>query len=521
MGSLDFSARSYNPAGVDYKIGDQTTYILGEFNIENTSPSSEDKDIKVQNIVLRNQGGGDLSNLKNIKVYRDSEVVSQSVTVDGRNVTIVLNDEIKSGRRAMYTIQAEVVYVDSQNGDEYEFTLNRPETDLVAVESKTNFRTSNSASSKLLTQYTVNGGKIVFATDSSFPKSVDAGMAYTDVVVAAGTITVAEPIFFDRMTLSGTAVDTTSTTVPLTDVIKKATLEIGGSRYPAEVRTDSLYFSDDIYVNKTSNVRLVVDIETKGSINDYQVSFVPINGMRFGDGEYQNSTNSFVSASATAGSISVATLTIKDARFNFVKTSSESELNVVKGVSDGIVLFKGKITNNQSTKITINNIFLTGEIIEGVVRDNRDNLYLDLEVGTKTSSKPYTQTTTINSIPFNSLGVSLAPGESVDVTLKASPTMDFSTIGSIARFTMMADGTDDNGNTATTSSIFAVNFKLTAGGSADINGNSSNVAASAFAINSIDNAFAQWTVTVKDETLRLKEILIAATPFVAGTPEIP
>lgn len=502
VGSLEFDINGSN-AAVEYKLGEQNTYELGKFEIDNTSRASDDKDIKVQSIVLKNLGGGDLTNLKNIKVYRDSEVVSKSASVDSKNLTLVLNNVIESGKKAIYTIEAEVTYVESQNGDEYQFVLNK-DADLVAVESNTNFRTINtidSVSKGQLAKYTMKGGKMVFSTSTGFPTSVDAGASYSDVVIAEGTLTIAEPIMLDGLVLPGT-----SSTSDLRDVIKKAVLEIGGSSYTANVNATNITFDDEIYMNKTATVKLVVTL-TSSAANGASVTFNSIKGSEFGDGEYQNSSNNFDSSIDMAGSISVAKVNVKDAKFNITKTSTASEVKVVKNVSDQVTLFEGKITNNQSSKLTINELTLSGK--NTVAWGSSEELYLTLEIGGKTVSKSFKTTTTSDTIvTFTSLGINLTNGESVSFTVKANPTID--TVGS-TRFYVAAKGTDNSGNEASTSSIFAVTFTVSGSGSASGTSNTSSITNSAFAEKSDANAFAQWNLSVKDETLTLKKVTLATT----------
>jgi hypothetical protein len=65
---------------------------------------------------------------------------------------------------------------------------------------------------------------MVLATASDSPKTVDAGVSYSDVVLAEGTLTIAEPIKLETLTLNATK--TAGTWTGLSQVLKKVRLEI-------------------------------------------------------------------------------------------------------------------------------------------------------------------------------------------------------------------------------------------------------------------------------------------------------
>jgi hypothetical protein len=215
--------------------------------------------------------------------------------------------------------------------------------DLVAYEESTNMRVvlTGTAVPLPLATYTVNGGKMVFATASGAPKTVEAGASYSDVVLAEGTLTVAEPIKLDTLVLNATLSSATHT---LPKILKKVRLEIGNSSYTATISGNTtagtLTFDNEIYVSKTSKVKLIADIDSSASDGE-TVSINPIKGDSFvNSGEYQNSSNSFAPSTTMAGSITVAKLTIKAAKFNMTKTSSSSETKVVKTVNEEVSIFK-------------------------------------------------------------------------------------------------------------------------------------------------------------------------------------
>jgi hypothetical protein len=176
----------------------------------------------------------------------------------------------------MYTVEANVTYVDRSEGDTYQLSLNKT-ADLVAYEASTNMRVvlTGTAVPYKLYQYTVKGGKLVFATASSSPKTVDAGVSYSDVVLAEGTLTIAEPIKLDTLVLTATVTPANSNT--LSKILKKVRVEIGNSTYTADIddTAKTLTFNNEIYVSKTSKVKIIADIASTAEEND-RVNIDPI-----------------------------------------------------------------------------------------------------------------------------------------------------------------------------------------------------------------------------------------------------
>jgi hypothetical protein len=147
---------------------------------------------------------------------------------------------------------------------------------VIAYETSTNMRvTLNMASTPLpFATYTVKGGKMVFATASDSPKTVDAGASYSDVVLAEGTLTVAEPIKLDTLTLGATI---TPSTGKISQILKKVRLEIGNSSYTATIddTNGKLVFDNEMYISKTAKVKLIADIAPSAPEN-WKIELDPI-----------------------------------------------------------------------------------------------------------------------------------------------------------------------------------------------------------------------------------------------------
>jgi hypothetical protein len=162
---------------------------------------------------------------------------------------------------------------------------------VVAYEESTNMRVTINATPipHPLATYTVRGGKMVFATASDSPKTVDAGVSYSDVVLAEGTLTVAEPIKLDTLTLGVTptyanVVAPAVKNTKISQILKKVRVEIGNSSYTATIcdaavapctAANTLLFDNEMYISKTSKVRVIADIATTANDGD-KISIDPI-----------------------------------------------------------------------------------------------------------------------------------------------------------------------------------------------------------------------------------------------------
>jgi hypothetical protein len=483
-------------------LGEQSSYLLGEFEITNVADTThkDDRPVKVQSLVFKQQGTADLTNLKNIKVYRDSQVVSSNVTVDSKNMTIVLNDVIEHGRKAIYSIEAEVTYVD-QATDSYIFVLNKQE-DLVAIENTSNFRTttkSDVAANRTLAKYEVKGGKILLTSQSGFATNVDAGKGYTDVVIAEGTLTVTEPIVLNKLTLSAT-----TGVAHLSDTLSRITIEIGGSRYVGDIHNDYVEFDTEFYINKTSTVRLLANISNNATSNaNFQLD--AIRGNKFLGGWFQNSDTNLNTSNDIAGIITPAKVTVKDSTFNIVKSSNKSQVTMVKNDPASFVFYEGTITNKVASSLTLNTITLSGKVdAQGATSPlaGSDNIYFTLTANGKTVSNTFSNEGKIN---FNSLGVVLKNGESATIKIEAAPVL--SNTGLIT-FQIEAEATDVQGNTVKAPASFATNILITEKG--DATPSTSNTIKNTLIAEDTPNAVvAEWTMTIKDQTLTLKNVTLS------------
>ena len=284
-----FGQNGGNTTATSYKLGEKTEYEIGKFQISNQNTASEDKDVVLKAIKLKNDGKLDLSStFKKVYVTRDGKTVSKSVELASKDMTIYFDDDVlASGKKGIYTIFAEVASLDSTT-DSVQLYLNKS-SELVANEKATNFRvtnqneevaaTSSTKGSWTLKEYKFQGGKINFTNDSKMAKTVEAAPSATDVEIAKGTLTIAEPIKLEGLTVNGTLA------VANKNPIKTLKVEIGGSNYTAENPSIngtkvSWTFTDELYVSKTSDIRVLANIYATGDKAN-TITFDSVRGASF------------------------------------------------------------------------------------------------------------------------------------------------------------------------------------------------------------------------------------------------
>jgi hypothetical protein len=383
---------------------------------------------------LRNYGSADLALvLKNVRVLRDNKVVSKKVELGNREMVVYFDDTLASGKKGVYTIMAEIAQLDRVD-DKVQFEL-RKSTELVGYEKNSKFRVaySDPQGSLLGTQYVIKGGKLVFITKTGFPKVVEAAASSTDVEIANGTFNVSEPVKLEKfkVKLNGT------TTAVATNVIKNLKLEIGGSTYTSKETpngSNEYEFTDDIYVSKNSEVKLLVNLKPTAT-RDNRVKFDNIKASAFDRGSYENSDNGFTPSSEIAGVITVADLVVKTPTFS-ITNKATGTAKVVKGNSDRVVIFDGEITTNKD-KVSVNELGLRGTF--SATLGGNDQIDLSLSVNGQPAGDGIFKN---NVVKFNSLG-DVEKGKAMKLKIEAQPSVDV--VGHIT-FSLTATGSDSQSN---------------------------------------------------------------------------
>ena len=509
----------------EYKLGNSSDYVIGEFSLESDS-KSDDRDIFVKSLTFRNMGTLDFADtFKNVKVYRDSKVVSNNVEVNGRDITISLDkDTIKANRKAIYTIRAEVASLEDVSKT-IQLKL-RDSKDVIADEYDTNFRTTISFDSNWkvedsahkvllsageLSLYKFNGGKVTFESASNFPKTVNVGVGASDVTIAKGKLVVTEPVELPKIEIPfnatyGTSPSTewstnnNSATVADKEVIRRVVLKIGDKRYSADPDTNGKITFSDVVVRETSDVELLISLNSK--VSEGKEVKVPNlgNAIMNGKGLYQNNDSEFEKGDI-AGVIQTAKVLIKKPKFTIMADSVSTQQTVVndatqKNLMKGKLEAKEKDVNVNSFKVTLRtkNALAAGDSVEA---------YLDLD------GKSFANATLKkdSSYTFNSLGT-IKAGSSLPFELKVVPTL--STANEIY-LEVVAEWTDANGNEATTSTEYSATLEVKADADVEV----TNIVASDRVVEPNPNAILyEGELNVKNGSTTLTgfELVKNATP---------
>ena len=522
---------------VEYKVGESKTFEIGKFKLTNDRKWAEDKDVVVKSLKLKNNGTLDLGEaLKNVYVTRDSKTVSSKVELNNKDMIIYFdNEEIVSGRSNVYTIFTEVAQL-NETEKTVKLWLNK-ESDLVANEKSTNFRVSIPAASKVnLSQYTFKGGKVAFTNDSNMAKTVNAAAGSSDVVIARGTLTVSEPIKLGKITF--TTNESEAPVVPVwataaeSSMIKDLKIEIGGSTYytnaacTATATTNSCVYTsadDEIYVSKTSEVRVLLNIKNAANIDNDTISLVGyLNGTAISYNNstteawrYDNSDESVLNKSEIAGSIQYAKLTVKAGKLNLTNKSSTTQ-KVVKGNSDEVVLFDGEITAKEG-RVSVNEIKVTAPSFSNSTPDTgktlwRYNLQTDETVDLtlyvngesfSTISFRGNDTTAVDK-SFNSLG-DVESDKSMKVKITAQPTI--SRAGDVT-FEIQAKGSDSQGNAVESTRVTTAKLEVTGQSEATI---ATSNASSTVVKDGSNAELVSFKTTIKNWSYDLSNVVVTAS----------
>jgi len=201
VAEVEFEAKG---SAATYRAGESNNFEFGAFRIDN---KSSERPVLISAITFRNDGNGDLSNLKDLTIYDiDGNKISKGAPrINGKEISFSLNNyEFAPAMGGMFYLRGGVNYVDSVDGDTYQLLIRNVE-DLNAKEKATGFRASlvkpSSSTAHTLAKYTVQGSDVILTKSSSHvaQQSVPAGSS--EVVFAVGTLTTTQPITMEDFSL--------------------------------------------------------------------------------------------------------------------------------------------------------------------------------------------------------------------------------------------------------------------------------------------------------------------------------
>ena len=458
-----------NNSAVSYQVGKQSDYVIGQFALESDS-QKDDRDIHVRSLTFRNIGSADFAGtFKNVKVYRDSKVVSNKVEVNGRDITISLDkDVVKANKRAVYTVRAEIATME-RVGQTVQLQL-RSANDLIADESDTGFRANVSFDSSWnvtnegsFAIYTFNGGRVLLESKNGFPRTVEAGVGASDVVIAEGKIVVSEAVELPKIKIPYSDVDGTvnhwTTNDPRgKDTIKRLVLEVGGTRYTAD-NTDGNFVFENVSLRNTADVKLYVSLDSKTTEGkEIKLPGVFGSSLMIGNGEYTVNGEKLEKADV-AGGITLSKVLIKKAKFQLGVKTMNTQSTVINDSARKLVL-NGTLSS-KDYNVNVNSF--------KVKLLNASNLAAteSVDVFFNVDGQPFSNATLKNgsdTFTFNSIGT-IEAGKSLPVSIEVSPTIS---AAKDITLEVSAEGTDNNGNPTATSKEYSAKLEVKANASVNV-----------------------------------------------------
>jgi hypothetical protein len=378
--------------------------------------------------------------------------------------------------------------------------------DVVADEVGTNFRATNTndqvagARSVYFNHLRFDGGRVVFSNDASFPATVEAAAGSVDVAIASGSLMVAEPVSFPRMTLE----------VP-ENSITRLTLEIGGTRYTASESTSqgtTTFVWDEIFVNRadTYSVRLLATMHNSATGNVI-LSPAIISASAFdnyGRVTFLNTDRN--SEDAVAGRVQISTIRVATPRFTLSNNLS-STVNAVVDETATRIIFDGTMLSRRN--MTVNSISF---VATGTTLTNLGDVDFDLIVDGRTvDSKTIRMSNPANlSTTFNT-NINLTADQAQTIRIQASLAAE-----DTARMvgTVVANGTDVDGNPAISSPINTVAFAILE--KASISVTNDGTIASQVRPEGANARLTDFTISTQDGTINLSRVEVNGLGFPAN-----
>ena len=458
----------YNVAAFTFNwtTGNDTTYEMssnffdfGEFDIENTSTTKDNKTLVVKSITLKNNWTANTEDLTDYQIVRDGKVVSKSYSIDGKTVTIAMNDEIDAKVTATYYLQAKINEIERENST-YQFVV-KSNTDII-IDEANGFRSTNTGTfNSELSTYTVKGGEFTIVSNTE-KTSVDT-TAEQEVVVAEWVIKANE---------EATIEDSDDTGAPRSRKVsfhiagdfrnvQDMWLSVNGAKKVLEMdeAKTKAGLEEEITLKKGENtVKLVVKtVKSAELTGNKDVTFTDksITSSNFySKGEYASNNEQF-DFHATAGSIKVAKVNIKNAEIYIKKVYFDPVRLVANGSSLNTTVFSGKIVNDSDLDVRLTEVVMTGNGDNLVGNDNiLIALYVDGDSVSSSDRKIKNGSTTVKFNRFSNVIIPAHDSKDIEVAVDTY-TINETMLGATDKksITLSMEITTKEGNNTATGSV--------------------------------------------------------------------
>ncbi len=192
VADLDFTSLG---GGGTYQVGD-VQVELGKFRLQEVSSST--KDTVFKRVTFKNDGSAKIdTDLVNLGLYESGVKVSNEAAVDGDYLTFDLGNGItmQDGFTKTYTILGDIIDTDV-SPETVAFKV-RYQEDLLAIEAQTGFGATGDWANDPLATYTLEGGTLTIARDTSSPSSQAKPILSNDVTFLVGKLNVGQAFTAD------------------------------------------------------------------------------------------------------------------------------------------------------------------------------------------------------------------------------------------------------------------------------------------------------------------------------------
>ena len=454
----------------DYNYEEGEMYEVAKFKLKaNTSP------LLVNGVNLKNVFSGKQLDLKD---FLDKvEVLANGEKVDGVKFTVNKKDELNisfdsievaAKENATFTVNVALAGFD-QYGQGVKFAVVK-ESDVKIQEKKTGARvsvtlpTNNAANDDVWAQHKFVWSKIKLSNTKLWNVEYAAGSS--DVVVAEGTITIAESVELKDNTFKVVAKYST-----WADIIEEMKLVIAGVEYDVDKSytngSDTATFTfNDVEIEKGGKVQIKVDLD-RDAPDAATVTFSgAFDETAFKGATYPDGDDSLVNEDEISGTISFASkLTIQASKASLSNDVKDDAKVKDNETSSEVEVLKWKYTAKKG------NITLTDFAVEGASWLNLGSSSVEfyLYVNGKSAADVRLKGTTIKGTDSFS-SVKVEAGESVDVRVTAEVNAKgliegTGTENDLGKFTITLKWEDDEGNTAWEASRKTVNLVVEKAGS--------------------------------------------------------
>ncbi|EKE29673.1 MAG: hypothetical protein ACD_2C00125G0001 [uncultured bacterium (gcode 4)] len=511
--TANYTVATFNAAaassGADYKASNDVIE-LGAFKISATKTGSvtETRDEKFQSVTLYQSGTANLTNLSNIVLVRNGQVISSGATVAGKALTFVVNDIIKDGATATYYIKANINNVENQT-DSYQFYLKNT-SDISVIEANSGFRANADATTEtsrfVASLYTVNGGDVKFDRDPSVALSANYAPGTDNVVLMQGTITAKNAVTLEDPSLT---ISNLTGTGNLSNYFNTLYLTVGNSVFSATAAGTggaSIVFNGTTTISGTAQVKLYGTLKSTTNMPDATIKFGDLTLASFtGTNQYTANQNNVTSA---VGSIPGISVSVANTSLNVTRNDGLGDTSLAAG-SKSVVLYGVQLSSTRGNPVNVTSASFqftgSGTTATGFVNNAYATLYVD---GVAVSSKTVDST---NSIKFDGISATVNPSKAVNLVVKADFSDNFQ--GGTIRTAMTAIAAVDSisskdivVSTFPAGAIFTVQAA-----SATFAASDANPQASLFLAGSTNNKLYAVKVTAANDNVNLKTVALTGT----------